>query len=207
MFDWELAADERFTPALDSGTGVTQTRVSLAAALAEDSRVCWRVRADDGQTTSEWVSACFTVSTSDGPPNVPTPGNPSNGSVVATLTPVFSWATAVDPEGAAVFYDVEVKEGDAVIASLLGVGGNATVSREPLVDGKTYSWRVRATTGGSGAASAFSAASSFEVKLPVQQVQQPDPKPTGCGCSFVPGSWLLLGLPLLKRRRRRGMID
>jgi hypothetical protein len=200
VYDWELSADERFAAALDSGTDVTGTEITLAAPLRENSRVCWRVRADDGQAQSPWVHACFVVSTSDDPPNAPTPGNPSDASVVASLTPVFSWAAAVDPEGAPVFYDVEVKEGDVVVASLTGIGGNAAVASQPLVDGKRYSWRVRATTAW-GPASEYSSESGFEVKLPQAA------GPTGCGCGLNPGAVWLLGVPLLLRRRRSGVTE
>lgn len=194
VFDWELADDERFAAPLASGVDVTQTRLFVTSPLAEDSRRCWRVRADDGQAQSEWVRACFTISTSDGAPGVPTPFNPSDGSVVTTLTPVFSWARAVDPEGAPVFYDVELKQGDAVVATMEGVSGNAAVSSVPLSVGKDWTWRVRATTA-VGPASEYSSASHFEVQ---------ELKPaTGCGCGSMPSGLLMLLAPLLVLRRRR----
>lgn len=197
-FDWEVAADASFSAALSSGSDVTATSVVVSVALSEDTRACWRVRADDGQSTSSWVSSCFRVSVSDDAPNVPTTGNPSNGSVVATLTPVFTWASARDPEGQPVFYELEVSEGGAVVATVTRIGGSAALVPAPLVDGKSYSWRVRSVTD-EGPASAFSAASTFEVKLPAT----PEPVAPAKGCNTAGTMSLLAMLAWFVGRRRR----
>jgi hypothetical protein len=163
-FDWQLASDEAFTALVDSATGVTATQATPAAALTEDARYCWRVRANDGQAQSTWARACFRVSAVDGAPTVPTLLAPAADAVVSTTQPVFAWTGSVDPEGTVVSYELEVSEGSTTVATLDGLGGTATVLAQPLVDGRTYAWRVRAKSG--GAASAFTATSSFTVTLP-----------------------------------------
>ena len=128
----EVAAEENFASPLASALGLTQSRYTLTTALTEDARHCWRARSSDGQATSAWAQACFRVSVANGGPNVPTPSNPSSGSTVATTTPVFSWATAFDPEGATVFYELEVKQGEAVVINLSGLSGNTALATEAL---------------------------------------------------------------------------
>lgn len=206
VYDWEAAADETFSAALASGMDGTATRVTVSPALTEDSRVCWRVRADDGLSTSEWVRACFTVTATEGGPNVPTTINPSNGSEVATLAPVFSWAVALDPEGDDVVYDLEVKQGDAV-AGTARVEGTTAVLAAPLEDGKAYSWRVRAVAT-RGPPSDYSEPSTFTVKLPVTPPPETTPPemapPPKCGCDAAPAGVLLgvAAMTLFRRRRR-----
>lgn len=196
----QVATDETFASAIASATGLTQSRYTLTTPLTEDARHCWRARSADAQSTSAWVQACFRVSAVDGAPNVPTPSNPSNGSVVATTTPVFSWATSIDPEGAVVFYDLEVKQGDAIVLALSGLSGNTALPSEALTAGGHYGWRVRALTRDGGPPSAFSAESTFDVVVP-----EPAKPATGCGCSGSPewGSVMVL-LAALSLRRRRG---
>lgn len=195
----EVAADETFANPVASAMGLTQSRFALTTALEEDVRHCWRARSSDGQSTSAWVQACFGVSAEDGAPNVPTLSNPSSDSVVATTTPVFSWATAVDPEGASVFYELELRQGDALVTTLEGLSGNTALVPQALVSGAHYTWRVRAVTRDGGPASAFSAGSAFDVLVP-----EPAKPATGCGCSGSP-EWggMLLVLAALSLRRRR----
>lgn len=233
-FDWQLASDEAFTALVDSGTGVTATQVTPGAALTEDARYCWRVRAHDGQAQSAWARACFRVSAVDGAPTVPTLLAPAADAVVSTTQPVFAWTGSVDPEGSVVSYELEVSEGSTTVATLDGLGGTATVLAQPLVDGRTYAWRVRAKSG--GATSAFTAASSFTVTLPDAGSAGGGggsatgggngstgggggggggdmtgggggdaPPPAGCGCSGLPGTELVaLALLALVRRRTSG---
>lgn len=220
-FQWQLGTDESFTTVLDMGSG-TATQVTPATPLSEDGRFCWRVRADDGQAQSSWARACFRVSATDGAPSLPTLLAPADGAIVTSTQPVFAWTASVDPEGAVVTYELEVTEGGAAVASLDGLGGTAMVLAQPLVDGHTYSWRVRAKA---GADSAFTAASSLTVSLPDAGTAAAgggggttgggegttgggggEQMPSGCGCSGLPGAELaLLALALVGRvRRRRG---
>lgn len=199
-FDWELAADDTFAAALSSDMNLGGQSLTAPSALTEDERYCWRVRSDDGQATSAWAHACFVVSAEDGAPTVPTPLSPAAGLVVPTRSPVFSWSSATDPEGAPVTYDLEVSQGGAVVASLSGVAGNAAVSPLELADGQTFTWRVRASA--EGASSDFSAEAAFEVKVPAATGPAPT-TPQGCGCAASPGSGLAAALLLLALRRRR----
>ncbi len=201
VFDWELAADESFTTAVASGAGVTGAEVTLGAALAEDARYCWRVRADDSQAKSAWSQSCFRVSAADAAPSVVTPLSPPPGAEVPTLSPVFAWTPSADPEGLPVTYELVVSEGSTAVATV-STGGTAAVVPAALVDGHTYSWKVRALTA-SGPASAFSTESGFTVRVPV--VEAPPPPKAGCSCTAAAGAEgaLLAGLLALCRRRAR----
>lgn len=196
-FDWELSADNTFANALASDAALASTSTVAPSPLTEDTRYCWRVRSDDGQATSAWASACFVVSASDSAPGIPTQLNPASGVAVPTRTPVFSWTSATDPEGAPVTYDVEVKQGGAVVATLTGVTGNTAQLPVPLDDGKVFTWRVRASA--ESVFSDYSVEVSFEVKVP-----EPT-SPQGCHCVASPGASFVAGVLLLAlRRRRRG---
>jgi MYXO-CTERM domain-containing protein len=200
-FDWELSADNTFATALASDPALASTSIAAPSALTEDTRYCWRVRSDDGQATSAWAHACFVVSAADAAPSIPTPINPAGGAVVTTTIPVFAWTSATDPEGDSITYELEVKQGGAVVATLTGISGNAALAPLALEDGKTFTWRVRATAG--GASSEYSADATFEVKLLVI----PEPvTPQGCGCATSPGAGFALALLLLGLRRRRSQV-
>lgn len=218
-FDWQLASDETFTTVIDMGTG-SATRVAVTSPLTEDGRYCWRVRADDGQAQSSWERGCFRVSATDDAPTVPTLLAPAEGAIVSSTQPVFAWTAGVDPEGAVVTYELEVTEGGTNVATLAELGGTAMVLAQPLVDGHSYSWRVRAKAGG---VSAFTSVASFTVTLPDAGTPATgggggasgggggttgggggEEKPSGCGCSGLPGAELaVLALALLGRVRRR----
>lgn len=204
VFDWEVAPNESFDSPTAFGADTEQTRVTLTAALTEDARYCWRVRADDGQAQSAWVHACFRVSASDGAPTVPVPVAPAAGAVVSTVTPTFSWTGGVDPEGQPGTFEIDVTEGAAAIASLAGVSGSTAALAVPLVDGRTYRWRVRAVAGETS--SAWSSDVEFQVQLP-EQPSAPAPEPSGCGCTSGGSAALWPGLlmlsALLGRRRVR----
>ncbi len=198
-YDWQLAAGESFDAPQASGSGAADTQLTLPAPLTEDTRYCWRVRARDGQTESAWTRACFTASAMDGAPGAPTLINPTGGRVVDTVSPIFAWAGAVDPERQPVTYDLELKTGDTVVATLTALAGTTGLAPEPLTDGTTYTWRVRAHAG-AGASSDWSEAATFSVKLP----EPSTPSTSGCGCGATDG-WAVfpLALALLLRRRRR----
>lgn len=211
VYDWELATDDTFATVIDSGTdvppqGVVNTHFALAADLSEDTHYCWRARSDDGQATSGYNVACFLVSTVNDPPSVPTLNNPSDSSSVPTQTPVYSWAPSTDPEGENITYEVEVRQGTTVVASVTGVSGTVTSMSGELENGGAYTWRARAVDQ-SGAMSEFSADNAFEVDAPIDD---PEVVVNGGGCRTsggTPGAGGLalvgLGLVALLRRRRR----
>jgi PKD repeat protein len=207
-YDWQLASDATFANVLATGDDQRQRVFALTSDLTEDHHYCWRVRSDDGRATSAYAVACFTVSTSNEAPSVPTLMHPADGAMVTTSTPAFSWLASTDPEGEPVTYDVEVLDpDDVVVTSIAGVTGNVTATADALSEGVRYHWHARAVDR-SGGASDWSAAQAF-------QVSQPIGEPTvevGGGCQIggassghATGGTFLLGLGLmgLLRRRRR----
>ena len=54
-FDVEVAGDPSFSPTLGTASGLTESSYTVAPALTEDRRACWRVRAVDGRSQSQWV--------------------------------------------------------------------------------------------------------------------------------------------------------
>ena len=211
VYDWDLASDNTFANILAGGADQRQRVFDLAQDLLEDHHYCWRVRADDGQATSAYAVACFTVSAVNEPPTVPTLMNPSDGSKVATLNPAFSWAISTDPEGEPVTYDVEVMDpNDVVVSNISGVSGNVTATADDLVDGTEYTWHARAVDR-QGGKSDWAPAQTFRVQLPLED---PDVSISGGGCavggasSSQGGTFVLIGLGLVgaigvRRRRRR----
>jgi len=230
VFDWEVASDEAFTTAIASGTGVSATQVTLSMPLTEDSRACWRVRADDTQAKSSYVSACFRVSALDGAPGAVTHLSPAMGATVSTVNPVFAWTATTDPEGLPLTYELVVSEGATIVATTT-TGGTATVLAQPLVDGRSYQWKVRALTA-TGPAGAFSMETSFTVRLPDAGTPMAggaagggsaggspqsggsaaggsaggmttEPPKGGCGCTSFDAPAVAAGVLLALRRRRR----
>lgn len=213
VYDWELATDAAFVTIEQHGEGVAPSGAGFAGfgpigALDEDSRHCWRVRADDGQAPGPWTVACFVVSAVNGPPTVPSLDNPSDNMGATTTTPTYSWTPARDPEGEALTYDVELAdEAGVLLEAVTGVHGSITVLATELSNRSTYRWRARAVDR-SGAASAFSPDASFTANAPVD-----DPEVVvcsgGCGASRGPGVGALVGLGLAlglgsgRRSRRR----
>jgi uncharacterized protein (TIGR03382 family) len=210
VYDWELATDATFGTIIAQGANVVPQGAGnmtfpVTVDLDEDTEYCWRVRADDSQTTSTYNTACFFVSTQNDPPAVPTLNNPSNDSTVLTRAPVYTWAPSTDPENDTISYDIEVRDGSGtVVASSNSVGGTVTTMAGVLDNGTTYTWRARAVDS-SGAKSEFSADNTFTVDAPIDM---PDVIVNGGGCQTSNGSVSMLfalglvGLVLGRRRRR-----
>jgi len=208
VYDWQLASDNTFANVLAGADDQRQRVFDLTMDLTEDTHYCWRVRSDDGQATSPYAVACFTVSAQNAPPSMPTLMNPSDGSKVTTVNPAFSWTQSTDPEGEPVTYDIEVLDpNDAVVASITGVSGNVTATADDLTNGIEYHWHARAVDR-SGGTSEFAPFQKFRVAVPIDD---PDVSVSGGSCqvggSSRPGTGglALLGLTLvgLLRRRRR----
>jgi MYXO-CTERM domain-containing protein len=210
VYDWDLATDVTFGTIVAGGSDQRQRVFDLTQDLVEDRHYCWRVRADDGQATSPYAVACFTISAVNEPPTVPTLQNPSDGSKVSTVNPAFSWAISTDPEGEPVTYDLEVFDpNDALVSSISGVSGNVTATADDLEDGTEYHWHARAVDR-QGGKSDWAPSQKFKVQLPIDD---PDVSINGGGgcqvggssSSGTAGTLALLGLGLvgLLRRRRR----
>jgi hypothetical protein len=140
---------------------LVSTRFLLPADLLEDNRYCWRVRADDTQAVSAYVSACFLVSAQNAVPSVPVLDTPANNATGVAVSPTYFWAPSTDAEGAPITYDVQVLDaGGAVVQAINSVSGTTTSMPVPLQFDTIYRWRVRAVDS-SGGASAFSATNRF----------------------------------------------
>ena len=210
VYDWDLARDVQFAQIVESGVnvppeGAQNTSFRLSADLVEDTRYCWRARADDGQATSNYNVACFLVSERNDAPTVPTLNNPSDSQSTTTTTPVYSWAPASDPEDQPITYEIQVKdEAGELVGEVVGVSGTVTSISRELTNGATYRWRARATDA-LGLSSEWSPENTFTVESPIDN---PEVAVNGGGCqssgSPAGGTLLLLGLAgALGLRRRR----
>ncbi len=216
VYDWDLATDVAFTQLVASGAnappqGAGNTTFGLNADLQEDHRYCWRVRADDGQATSSYVTSCFLVYERNDPPSVPTLNNPSDNQGATTTTPVFSWAPSTDPEDEAITYEIEVKDAaGTIVGTVTGVSGTVTSVSAELTNRATYTWRARATDA-SGAASDFSPENTFTVNAPVDE---PEVVVNSGGCASGGGAGTagcialaIAALGFAGRRRYTGTTD
>jgi hypothetical protein len=81
------------------------------------------------------------------PPPAPTLASPADGASVATPTPILAWNAALDGDGDALTYEVQVDDSGCGFASpefsQSGIAGTSATS-SPLPN-LTYCWRVRAT--------------------------------------------------------------
>ncbi len=120
-------------------------------------------------------------------PTVPIPNSPSVAMGATTQAPAFSWQPSTDPEGEALTYDLEVEDdAGTLVASARGVVGTVTAIAPVLSNCATYRWRVRATDA-SGAASAFSPATTFAVSVPIDCPQVLICEDRGCAGTVCRG--------------------
>lgn len=103
-YRFQVARNVRFDLGLqeqlvDPGAGTTAWTVP--AALTENATHYWRCRVEDQATAlpSSWTEIWrFFVSTTDDPPNAPSPKSPVSGSRVETATPTLVVYDATDPD-------------------------------------------------------------------------------------------------------------
>jgi hypothetical protein len=145
--------------------GSANTAFSLSG-LVENAHYYWRVKVSDGLTSSAWTYGDFTVDTVNDAPGVFEAINPADKGWVTTTMPMFSVAPAIDPEGDAVNYHIEVysdvtlttKVADHLVNTLFWLIDT------PLQDDTTYYWRARAEDA-RGGLSAWSKTSAFHVRV------------------------------------------
>jgi hypothetical protein len=208
VYDWDLATDGSFAKILDGGVDAAGPGFALAPDLTEDSRYCWRARADDGHATSTYAMACFRVSQQNDPPSIPTLTRPTDALAPTSTAPLFVWEPSTDPEEDPVRYDIEVRDGAGELAGVLdGVEATETFIGRALTGGLTYTWRVRAIDRG-GAASEYAAPMRFTPESPDSPTDGCCHADGGCHTGASPGTGataigLGLGLIALARRRRR----
>jgi hypothetical protein len=128
---------------IQSGTGSTRW---VAAALVENKRYWWRVKAQDGRAESDWVAGNFLMNAVNDPPPAPTIRNPGNGAWSATQQPSLEANPVIDPEGEAVRYQFEVYADAGLSQKVAEATSSNTAAVVPvaLADKTTHWWRVRA---------------------------------------------------------------
>ncbi len=127
---------------INEGVATTLWNVS---GLQEDTTYFWRARASDGNSSSDWVQASFTVNSNNTAPPVPTIDNPGDGAWVATLTPTLSVMPVVDPDGDPVTYRFQLYA-DPELSNLLEEFTTADTQwllTNPLSNNTWYYWRAR----------------------------------------------------------------
>jgi MYXO-CTERM domain-containing protein len=172
-------------------------------ALVEDMEHIVEVRAVDGIGESAVTQASFFVSAVDHAPPAPTPTSPTNGSTILETDGFITWTAVEDPEGADVFYNVELCDSLGNCNTFPPNVNRGQNVIDYITAGETYSWTVQAqdaTNNVSGSSDAW--------QFTVEGGGSAEPDPEGCNCSAdgdQPPSPLwavgLLGLALLRRRR------
>ncbi len=156
------------SPEVTQGTG--QTSWTVTPALQENHLYWWRVRAKDSHNLAGgWMTtAAFQVNVQNDPPTAPIPLWPILGVSVFTATPTLLWVDGLDPEGAALTYQVQVYSDNKLtnlVASINNLPGTSLTTSwqvTPALTVKTtYYWRVRGSDG--QLYSAWSATQTFKV--------------------------------------------
>ncbi len=162
-YQFELYSDSALTQLtassdmLTQGTGTTSWTVPLT--LTENQTYYWRSRAYDNWLYGPWMApASFRVNTVDDPPTAPLISSPTDGSQVATYTPVLTVTNATDPDSPSLTYnfDVALDPGfTQIIATTTGVMSSQTSTMSSqgttswqvpanLVENNWYYWRAQA---------------------------------------------------------------
>ena len=155
-YDLEVYSDSTLSTLVETMNGAAEdssgtTTAAPANPLTENTAYWWRVRADDGNTTSSWSTAeDFFVNVANDAPGLTTLTFPLASTIVTTLTPTLQWSEVSDVDGDAVSYDVEVYA-DAALSTLtwsdtalVGLGnGSAEAVTGALVENDWYWWRAR----------------------------------------------------------------
>jgi len=135
--------DKQMSGDIAQGTGTTAWQ---SAALADNTRYFWRVRAFDGAAHSPWASGSIFVNRANDNPDRPVVENPGQNAWVTTRTPALSAASVSDPDQDGVICYFEVYS-DSAMATLVADGaGTALQWTLPvtLSDNTRYYWRVQA---------------------------------------------------------------
>jgi len=128
----------------------TETSLSLAESLTENTWYYWRVRATEGSCFSPWVYGSFFVNIKNDPPGPFEISYPQNQIQVDTLTPVLEVTNSVDPDGDPILYRFELysdAEGKNLIVQSSNMSSNNFASTlwqltEPLENNHTYYCKV-----------------------------------------------------------------
>jgi hypothetical protein len=156
--------DKQTSPAISAGESRTQWKVT---GLTDDTHYFWRVKANDGEVESAWVTSDFTVSIANQPPSVPVLQNPVGGTLVPSQYVVLEGNPSQDPEGTIVKYHIELYTDAALTQRIFYEVTLAPMWQlDPiLADQTTYYWRMRAEDN-DGQFSAWSEVGIFTINLP-----------------------------------------
>ena len=154
---FEVYEDELLTVLVESsgeiGEGVDETSWTMSAALVENHRYYWRVRAFDGRLEGAWMAtARFRFSLANEPPTSPIALEPLDLAVVAETQPTLVIAPSTDPEQDALTYTYHVFRDAALTLPDLVVSAPATDETSwlvslPLDENRTYYWHAIASDG------------------------------------------------------------
>ena len=136
------------SPAIEQASGDGNFTEWLVPELTEDTDYFWRVKANDGLIDSAWVMGHFHVSLSNQAPTTPRLNNPSDGSVITTLRPLFEWNPATDSDGNALSYRIQLYTDSQLTQPLMDyTTTNADTQWAldvDLTNHQQYYWRVQA---------------------------------------------------------------
>ncbi len=124
----------------------TLTGDSVMKTLPGEDTYYWSVRAlgdEDGPWSEVWQ---FTVAFTCAAPEAPELWTPADGSAVGNVTPTFSWSPMTDVTS----FDIRISDQPDVSSPIISDSSATTeyTAADPLTDGETYYWRVRAHNDG-----------------------------------------------------------
>ena len=159
-YDFRLALDSGMTQVVASAAGVAQgplrTSWLVPVALVENAHYYWSARAHDAQASSSWtVPFAFQVDVDNESPTAAPLLRPAADAEIETQTPELAVGEALDPEGDALVYRIEVdvlptfsSPEKQVSPDLVAVGGEAAWTPPvPLSDNAYGHWRASAYDG------------------------------------------------------------
>lgn len=144
---------------------------TVDVSLTDNTRYYWRARANDGLVDGPWAtSEDFYTNTAEDAPSTPVLFQPIDGEVATSVTPDLIWTTALDPDGTAVSYDVQVWDaaGTTLVTEVAGVTDDTLdaygdwIVDVALTEDTVYTWTARAVDG-SGSTSPWAEPESFLV--------------------------------------------
>ena len=113
--------------------------------ISDNQWLYWRVRASDGELSSDWVQGRFFVNTANDAPSLPVIDNPGQDATVELVQPTLRVHPATDIDGDQLSYRFEVYA-DAGLQVLLHsqlIAERQFVVPQTLGDNKYYHWRVQ----------------------------------------------------------------
>ncbi|SVC76101.1 uncharacterized protein METZ01_LOCUS328955, partial [marine metagenome] len=147
-YSFNVYDDATLTTKLDSVTGITEgtdtTSWQVTATLPDNGQYFWTVSTNDGYEESAVSDAgSFLLNTDNNPPDMFTLSMPLVNTAVQSLSPVFNWHPASDPDPIdTVHYTLMLDTPDpGVVVFEVGTDTSFQVP-DPLMDNTQYYWQV-----------------------------------------------------------------